>query len=166
MKRIRAYLHVVWASVLLAAACAPASAATSRIFDCPLRDARFSIDSPLVDLLLSDSAKAVIDRHTAARSAGTAVAVPSALNSEGEDAIALAAEAAGWVGLCLACGRGGDGRDFPVRAGVSAAGGRSGGAPGRRIHWARSDDGGLGLTIKPGRRSWLCGRGPLNFLSA
>ena len=61
MKRIRAYLHVVWASVLLAAACAPASAATSRIFDCPLRDARFSIDSPLVDLLLSDSAKAVID---------------------------------------------------------------------------------------------------------
>ena len=54
MKRIRAYLHVVWASVLLAAACAPASAATSRIFDCPLRDARFSIDSPLVDLLLLD----------------------------------------------------------------------------------------------------------------
>ena len=64
MKRSRARLHAAWAGILLAAACAPASAATSRVLDCPLRDARFSIDSPLVDLLLSDSAKAVIDRHT------------------------------------------------------------------------------------------------------
>ena len=55
---------------------------------------------------------------------------------------------AGWVGLCLACGRCEERQDLPVRAGVSAAGGRSGGAPGRRIHWARSDDGGLGLTIQ------------------
>jgi len=41
-----------------------------------------------------------------------------------------------WVGLCLPCGLGGDGWDFPVRAGVSAAGERSGGAPGCRIHGA------------------------------
>lgn len=36
----------------------------ARTLDCPLRDAPFSLDSPLVDVLLSDAAKAVLDQHT------------------------------------------------------------------------------------------------------
>lgn len=42
---------------------APLSARSPRPVDCPLRDAPFSIDSPLIDLLLSEAALAVIDRH-------------------------------------------------------------------------------------------------------
>ncbi len=41
----------------------PAHASSPKLLDCPLRDAPFSIDSPLVDLLLSDAAKAVINQH-------------------------------------------------------------------------------------------------------
>jgi uncharacterized protein len=41
----------------------PASA-MSKVLDCPLRDAPFSLEIPLVDVLLSDAAKAVIDRQT------------------------------------------------------------------------------------------------------
>jgi uncharacterized protein len=51
------------AGALLIALVAPAFPA-ARILDCPMRDARFSLDSPLVDVLLSDAAKAVVDRHT------------------------------------------------------------------------------------------------------
>lgn len=41
----------------------PAHASSPKLLDCPLRDAPFSIDSPLVDLLLSAAAKAVINQH-------------------------------------------------------------------------------------------------------
>lgn len=40
----------------------PASAET-RLLDCPLRDAPFSVSSPLVDVLLSDTAKAEVDTY-------------------------------------------------------------------------------------------------------
>ena len=49
---------------LIALLVAP-SVVLSRTLDCPLRDAPFSIDSPLIDVLLSDAAKALVDRHTA-----------------------------------------------------------------------------------------------------
>ena len=63
----------------------------------------------------------------------------------------------------LRSGRGG--ADLPVRAGVSAAAGRSEGVLGCRIHGAGARDGGLGLTKRPVRRSGLaCGEG-LKFLS-
>lgn len=54
-------MRVLWFTSLLLVLAGPAPAAE---LDCPLRDARFSVDSPLVDLLLSDAAKAIIDRHT------------------------------------------------------------------------------------------------------
>jgi type 1 glutamine amidotransferase len=44
------------------AAATPAMAA-GPMLDCPLRDAPFSVDGPLVDILLSDAAKATVDRH-------------------------------------------------------------------------------------------------------
>jgi uncharacterized protein len=40
-----------------------AAATTKPLLDCPMRDTAFSVDSPLIDLLLSDAAKAVIERH-------------------------------------------------------------------------------------------------------
>jgi uncharacterized protein len=49
---------LVFAAGLLATA-SPASAA---VLDCPLRDSPFSVDSPLVDILLSPAAVAVIER--------------------------------------------------------------------------------------------------------
>lgn len=39
----------------------PAQARSQQALDCPMRDAPFSLDSPLIDLLLSDAAKAVIE---------------------------------------------------------------------------------------------------------
>jgi uncharacterized protein len=63
MKPIRSLMRRLVAVALFIAFAAPAFAA-ARVLDCPLRDARFSVDSPLVDVLLSDAAKAVIDRHT------------------------------------------------------------------------------------------------------
>lgn len=41
------------------------SAVLARTLDCPLRDAPFSVDSPLIDVLLNDAARALVDRHTA-----------------------------------------------------------------------------------------------------
>jgi type 1 glutamine amidotransferase len=38
-------------------------AAAKQLLDCPLRDAPFSAQSPVIDILLSDAAKAVIDKH-------------------------------------------------------------------------------------------------------
>ena len=73
--------------------------------------------------------------RAAARGQSAADAVQSAVNSKGGGAILLAAEAAGWAGLSLDCRRG-------------VEGGRSRGDTGcriRRIHWAGSGDGGLGL---------------------
>ena len=59
-----------WSRGALAAICAfgaslalPAHARSPKVLDCPLRDAPFSVDSPLIDLLLSDAAKSVIDRQ-------------------------------------------------------------------------------------------------------
>jgi type 1 glutamine amidotransferase len=53
--------------ILLLACCAfavsaalPAAAQATPVTDCPLRDAPFSIDSPLVDILLSPAARAVV----------------------------------------------------------------------------------------------------------
>jgi type 1 glutamine amidotransferase len=47
----------------LAALLAPAAASAAPVIDCPNRDAPYSLESPLIDLLLNDSAKAVIERH-------------------------------------------------------------------------------------------------------
>jgi type 1 glutamine amidotransferase len=49
--------------VSLAAAFAAASASASPLLDCPMRDAPFSIQSPLIDIFLSDAAKATIEKH-------------------------------------------------------------------------------------------------------
>ena len=48
----------------LAAAFATAPAIAAPVTDCPLRDMPFSADSPLVDLMLSEPARAVLSRHS------------------------------------------------------------------------------------------------------
>lgn len=53
------------AAALSLAITAPALAAP--VSDCPLRDAPFSAQSPLIDVLLSPAAKAVIDQHAPGR---------------------------------------------------------------------------------------------------
>jgi uncharacterized protein len=45
-------------------------AAAKPLLDCPLRDAPFSVQSPFIDILLSDAAKAVIDKHMPGAIAG------------------------------------------------------------------------------------------------
>jgi type 1 glutamine amidotransferase len=52
------------ASLAFAAALAAGSsaAAAAPVTDCPLRDAPFSVDSPLIDVMLSPAAKAVVSR--------------------------------------------------------------------------------------------------------
>jgi type 1 glutamine amidotransferase len=42
---------------------APSDAMASSDIDCPLRDAPFSLESPLIDIMLSESASAVLNRH-------------------------------------------------------------------------------------------------------
>lgn len=50
-------------AALAAVSAQPAAAAAARpVTDCPLRNAPFSVDSPLIDILLSPAAKAVLDR--------------------------------------------------------------------------------------------------------
>jgi hypothetical protein len=71
--------------------------------------------------------------RAAARGQSATCAVQSAVSSKLRGRVRCRMTV-GWVGLCLACGRGGGGAELPLRAGVRAAGGRSGGAPGRRIH--------------------------------
>ena len=39
-----------------------ATASAHRVIDCPLRDEHYSIDSPLIDVLLKPEAKAAVDR--------------------------------------------------------------------------------------------------------
>lgn len=54
-------------AVIPLAVAAPAGAASpvaKPVTDCPLRDAPFSADSPLVDVMLSDAARAVLARHS------------------------------------------------------------------------------------------------------
>jgi len=53
------------ATALLGMALTGEAAAARPVTDCPLRDTPFSADSPLVDLLLSPAAKAVLDQHGA-----------------------------------------------------------------------------------------------------
>ncbi|WP_292629423.1 MULTISPECIES: ThuA domain-containing protein [unclassified Novosphingobium] len=56
-----------WAMIMAAAVglavAAPVQARAPRLLDCPMRDAAFSLESPLIDVLLSDAAKAVIDQQ-------------------------------------------------------------------------------------------------------
>jgi type 1 glutamine amidotransferase len=55
------------AAVAAAVAALPAAAAPNAanpVTDCPNRDAPFSVRSPLIDLLLSPAARAVLDRHS------------------------------------------------------------------------------------------------------
>lgn len=56
-------MQVNWLPGLLATMMILPGFASAGTPDCPLRNARFSVDSPLVDLLLSDAAKSVINRH-------------------------------------------------------------------------------------------------------
>ncbi len=62
----------IFASLILGAAIVAAPAQAKGVIDCPLRDAPFSLQSPLIDLLLSDAAKAVIDK----RMPGTVAKMP------------------------------------------------------------------------------------------
>lgn len=39
----------------------PVHAASSKLLDCPMRDVPFSVESPVIDIMLSDAAKAVIE---------------------------------------------------------------------------------------------------------
>ena len=57
--------NIVLALMLAAGIAAPA--AGRPVTDCPLRDAPFSIDSPLVDIMLSPAAKAVLERAAPGR---------------------------------------------------------------------------------------------------
>ena len=54
-------------SALTASLFAAISASAAPVTDCPLRDAPFSIDSPLVDLLLNPAATAIIDKASGGR---------------------------------------------------------------------------------------------------
>ncbi|MBV1686710.1 ThuA domain-containing protein [Novosphingobium sp. G106] len=62
---MRILAGLVLAATLTAGIAQPAIAANASarpVTDCPLRDAPFSIDSPLVDIMLSPAAKAVLDK--------------------------------------------------------------------------------------------------------
>ena len=59
--------RVVFALAALAGAAAAIPAAALPVTDCPLRDAPFSIQSPLVDILLSDDARAVLNKAVPGR---------------------------------------------------------------------------------------------------
>ncbi|MBB5685973.1 ThuA domain-containing protein [Sphingobium boeckii] len=83
-------------AILASAFATPAAAAP--VVDCPLRDAKFSIGSPLVDVLLSPAARAVLDqaapgkfKNLPARFAGTVAPTFAAILS--------LREASGFLGL-------------------------------------------------------------------
>lgn len=63
-------------AALAAMVAASAQAKSPRPVDCPLRDAPFSIETPLIDILLSDAAKGVIE----ARAPGALAQVPPFLS--------------------------------------------------------------------------------------
>lgn len=58
---MKAWLLPLLGILATAPAIKPASA--SAMLDCPMRDAPFSVKSPLIDILLSDAAKAVMGKH-------------------------------------------------------------------------------------------------------
>jgi type 1 glutamine amidotransferase len=60
MKNFRS---IFGACLSFAAAFAAAPASASPLVDCPMRDAPFSVQSPLIDILLSDAAKATIEKQ-------------------------------------------------------------------------------------------------------
>jgi hypothetical protein len=62
---MKAIANLLLTAVLAAGVARPAAARP--VTDCPLRDAPFSIDSPLVDILLSPAAKAVLERAAPGR---------------------------------------------------------------------------------------------------
>lgn len=62
---MKTFAGLVLAAALAAGIAQPAAARP--VTDCPLRDAPFSIDSPLVDVLLSPAAKAVLERAAPGR---------------------------------------------------------------------------------------------------
>lgn len=69
-------MRLAWMFAFIVAAGSPlvsAQAASRSVPDCPMRESRFSIDGPLIDILLSERAKAVIDRHFP----GTIAALPA-----------------------------------------------------------------------------------------
>ncbi|MFM6829207.1 MAG: ThuA domain-containing protein [Novosphingobium sp.] len=63
-KGLRRFFVLTWSAALAASAC-PAQA--KPVTDCPLRDAPFSADSPLIDILLSDQARAVLNKFSQGR---------------------------------------------------------------------------------------------------
>ncbi len=64
IRNIRNICRVAAAAVAMGSCLAtPVQAAPSKLLDCPMRDAPFSTESPLVDVLLSDAAKAAIDAN-------------------------------------------------------------------------------------------------------
>jgi uncharacterized protein len=62
---IKTIASLVAAAALSAGISLPAAARA--VTDCPLRDAPFSIDSPLIDILLSPAAKAVLEKAVPGR---------------------------------------------------------------------------------------------------
>ncbi len=59
VKRLRVFFGVIAAASLLGAV----PTAAEDLIDCPLRDAPYSIDTPLMDILLKPEAVAVVNRH-------------------------------------------------------------------------------------------------------
>lgn len=59
MKRL-----TIASAALVAAMTIAAPAQAAPVIDCPLRDAPFSAQSPLIDILLSDAARGVLNRHS------------------------------------------------------------------------------------------------------
>lgn len=53
--------HALFASVLVVALVSSLPAKASPVLDCPLRDAPFSVASPLIDILLSERAKTLVN---------------------------------------------------------------------------------------------------------
>lgn len=58
---------VAWALAAFSIAASALPAHARPVTDCPLRDAPFSVDSPLLDIMLSDAARALVSRHSGDR---------------------------------------------------------------------------------------------------
>ncbi|RZJ97699.1 MAG: ThuA domain-containing protein [Novosphingobium sp.] len=62
---MKTFAGLVLAAAMVAGVAQPATARP--VTDCPLRDAPFSVDSPLVDIMLSSAAKAVLEKAAPGR---------------------------------------------------------------------------------------------------
>lgn len=67
---------VVMAAAVGISLIAPVQARAPRLLDCPMRDTPFSLESPLIDVMLSDSAKSVIEQ----KAPGATQQIPSFLS--------------------------------------------------------------------------------------